>query len=102
MPTEARRLSWVTDDVLVVDQNAALLKIVEAQEQADERRFSGSRPADEADFLAWRYRKGKSIDDERRVDRIPRPVVHREAVGGSDGMFRSVKDARSQSTAPFI
>src|SRR6516164_6530994 len=66
MPTEARRLSWVTD-VLVVDQNAALLKIVEAQEQADERRFSGSRPADEADFLAWPYRKRKSIDDPRRV-----------------------------------
>src|SRR6516165_3144469 len=63
----AQALLGHTNDVLIVDQNAALLKIVEAQEQADERRFSGSRPADEADFLAWPYRKRKSIDDPRRV-----------------------------------
>ena len=63
----AQALLGHTHNVLVVDQNAALLKIVEAKEQADERRFSGSRPADEADFLARPYRQGKSIDDARRV-----------------------------------
>jgi hypothetical protein len=79
----AQALLGHTDNVLVVDQNAALLKIVEAQEQGNERRFSGSRPADEADFLARSYRQGKSIDDARRVG-AGRPFC--AAIVESDGV----------------
>ena len=39
-------------DVLAVDQDAALLEVVEAQQQVDERRLAGAGAADQADLLA--------------------------------------------------
>ena len=39
-------------DVLAVDQDAAALQVVEAQQQVDERRLAGARAADEAHLLA--------------------------------------------------
>ena len=41
-------------DVLAVDQDAARLQVVEAQQQVDERRLAGARAADQADLLARR------------------------------------------------
>ena len=43
-------------DVLAVDQDAAGLQVVEAQQQVDERRLAGARAADQADLLARRDR----------------------------------------------
>ena len=39
-------------DVLAVDADAALLDLVEAQQQVDERRLARARAADQADALA--------------------------------------------------
>jgi hypothetical protein len=39
-------------DVLAVDQDAALLQVVEAQQQVDQRALAGARAADQADLLA--------------------------------------------------
>ena len=53
MPICARRLSCVTlRDVLAVDQDAAALEVVEAQQQVDQRRLAGAGAADQADALA--------------------------------------------------
>ena len=55
MPICARRLSCVDlGDVLAVDQDAAALEVVEAQQQVDQRRLAGARAADQADLLAGR------------------------------------------------
>ena len=48
-------ISCVTvGDVLAVDQDAAALDVVEAQQQVDEGRLAGAGAADEADLLARR------------------------------------------------
>ena len=49
MPILRRRLSWRdVRDVLAVDQDAAALDVVEAQQQVDERRLARARASDQA------------------------------------------------------
>ena len=50
-------------DVLAVDQDAARLQVVEAQQQVDQRRLAGARAADEADLLARRDVQRQVLDD---------------------------------------
>ena len=64
MPIAARSESCVhLGDVLPVDQDAALLQRVEAQEQIDERRLAGARRADQPDLLARADRERQVADD---------------------------------------
>ena len=54
-------------DVLAVDEDAAVLQIVEAQQQVDERRLAGAGAADKADLLAGRNVRLRSSDDAALV-----------------------------------
>jgi hypothetical protein len=53
MPTcAAQALLRDAGDVLAVDEDAAGLDVVQAQQQVDDRALAGARAADEADLLA--------------------------------------------------
>ena len=54
-------------DVLAVDQDAARLDVVEAQQQVDERGLAGARAADQADLLARADLQRQPVDDTRAV-----------------------------------
>jgi len=55
-------------DVLAVDQDAAGLGLVEAQQQVDERRFPRARRADQSDALARLDRDVDVVDDAARLE----------------------------------
>ena len=57
-------------DVLAVDADAALLELVEAQQQVDERRLARARAADEADALA---RADHEVEVVEHARPSPRP-----------------------------
>ena len=71
-------VSWVTTpiggaqallgdvgDVLPVDQDAAALDVVEAQQQVDQRRLAGAGAADQPDLLAGLHVERQVVDDAR-------------------------------------
>src|SRR4051812_40725128 len=53
--------------VLAVDEDAARLDIVEAQEQVDERRLAGTRATDQADALSGLYLQRQIVQHRRRI-----------------------------------
>jgi hypothetical protein len=69
-PIAARRLSWVTRaDVLAVDGDAALLRLVEAQQQADQCRLARTGAADQPHALAGMYGEAQPVEHRLRVAR---------------------------------
>ena len=54
-------------DVLAVDQDAALLEVVEAQQQIDDGRLAGAGASDDADLLARPDRQVEVADDPARL-----------------------------------
>ena len=58
-------------DILPVDQHAAAVEVVEAHQQADERRLAGAGAADETDLLARRDGRLRSWIT------LPRPLALR-------------------------
>ncbi len=75
-------------DVLAVDQDAAALEVVEAQQQVDERRLARARAADQADLLARPdgQRRGRrsrgaaaAVGESSRARSAPRRAAPRAA-----------------------
>ena len=78
MPICARRLSCGdVGDVLAVDQDAARLEVVEAQQQIDERRLAGAGAADQPDLLARPDQQREVVDDAAAPGRCRRPPCGR-------------------------
>jgi hypothetical protein len=87
MPICARRLSCVTcGDVLAVDQDAAALDVVEAQQQVHHRALARARAADQADLLA-------RADGQRQSSITPRCRRRQSARPRSDLAARHLRAA---------
>ena len=59
----SRRLSWVTCDVLAVDQDAAALDVVEALQQGEQGGLAAARLADQPDPLAGLEPQAEIVED---------------------------------------
>ena len=71
----AQRILRDLRDILPVDDDAAGLDVVEAQQQVGDRRFAGARAADEADLLAGLYRQRQVLDDAALLAVVERDVL---------------------------
>ena len=90
-------------DVLAVDQDAARLDLVEAQQQVDQGRFAGARVADEADALARRDGEVDAMQHARARCRSrsahPRSAPRRARPGGSPRPAGPASGAARRSSA---
>ena len=65
-------------DVLAVDQDAARLQVVKAQQQVDDRALARTRAADQADLLAGAHAQRQVVDDPRALALAVAEVQMRE------------------------
>lgn len=61
-------------DVLAIDQDFTALRVVEAEEQSENRRFTTSRGSDDGDFFTGRDGKAEILED-RSVRVVPKVDV---------------------------
>ncbi len=88
-------------DVLPVDEDAAALEVVEAEQQVDQRRLAGAGAADQPDLLARPDGDGEILDDLGGAAIMKARVIEDDLALG-DGERRSVghvADGRPASTA---
>ncbi len=84
----AQRILRDVGDVLPVDEDAAALDVVEAQQQVDQRRLAGARAADQPDLLAGRDGQRQILDDP--------------ALAGRSGSGRSRSGSRRASPSRSV
>ena len=71
----AQRILRDLGNVLPVDQDASALQIVKAQQQVDQRRFAGTRTADETDLFTRRHGERHVVYDATARARIAKAGV---------------------------